>query len=413
MRKFIFLPLILSLIWILSFVVVVNAQQEPFNELENAESQEGTDDQGRTDDQESTENPDDNKKITYKAEVLSVEKAACEDEMNAIEEEGKDPSQSCLKIKTKILNGKLKGSEHEFDADPRVDILYNEWDLEPGDKVVVTDYQIEGESNLQITELYRASSIIWFVIIYVVLVLLVGRFQGLGSLVGLGISIFVLLEVIIPMTLNGWNPLLVSILGGMAVLLPSIYFSHGFNYKTTIALFGTTLGLIVTGILAAVALEAVHLTGYGAEETLFLVSGSGQSLDMGSILLASIIIGGIGLIDDVTVGQVAVIREIYFENKDIDASRLYQKAMNVGKDHIASMVNTLFLAYAAASLPLVMVLVDQGAAVGDIANIESFAEEIIRTLVASSGLVLTVPITTLLAAMIYTSKNPMYENVKK
>jgi len=129
---------------------------------------------------------------------------------------------------------------------------------------------------------------------------------------------------------------------------------------------------------------------------------------MGSILLASIIIGGIGLIDDVTVGQVAVIREIYFENKDIDASRLYQKAMNVGKDHIASMVNTLFLAYAGASLPLILLFSlhqPPFLTFGQVINSEIIATEIVRTLVGSIGVVLAVPISTWLALMFYRSKS--------
>ncbi len=341
---------------------------------------------------------------TYKAVVKSSEAVVCPDLLDLEMESAKE----CISIDVEIINGSLKGEIKNSVLDTRSDVLAKEWDLKEGDKVVVTEFDFGDESDFQITEIYRANSVMWFVLIYVFLVLFVGRLQGLGSLIGLAISTYVLLRVIIPMTLSGWDPVGVSALGGFAVLLPSIYFSHGFNYKTTIALLGTTLGLIVTGILAYISLGSVNLTGLGAEESLFLINGGSNALDMRGILLASMIIGGIGLIDDVTVGQVAVIREIYEENQRISLTKLYQKAMNVGKDHIASMVNTLFLAYAAASLPLVMVLVDQGAAFGDLVNIEIFAEEIVRTLVASSGLVLTVPITTFLAAYIYTSRNELF-----
>ena len=207
------------------------------------------------------------------------------------------------------------------------------------------------------------------------------------------------------MTLSGYNPVSVAVFGGFLVLVPSLYLSHGFNKKTSIALVGTTIGLILTGVLAYIAINTASLTGFGNEESLYLVSGKDIEFNMQSILLASMIIGGIGLIDDVTVAQVALIREIFEENEKISPQKLYTKAMNVGKDHIASMVNTLFLAYAAASLPLLMLLVNTGAEVEKIANMETFAEEIIRTLVASSGLVLTLPITTMLGSWYYTRIN--------
>lgn len=353
-------------------------------------------------------------KETYKAEILSVEEMVCDEALGGdLASDVSDPATDCLLVKARLLEGEKKGEIVDFDIDTKTDILVNEWDLKAGKKVVVTEFIYGDQSNMQITDVYRASSIYWFLGIYVLLVLVVGRMQGLGSLVGLGLSILVLIKVIIPMTLAGWDPISISVLGGLAVLLPSIYFSHGFNYKTTIALFGTILGLMFTGILAWISIDAVELTGFGSEGTLFLNNGGEGALNMSSILLASMIIGGIGLIDDVTVGQVAVIKEIYSENKDIDVKKLYQKAMNVGKDHIASMVNTLFLAYAASSLPLLMILVKNNEQMMDIMNIEVFAEEIIRTLVASSGLVLTVPITTLLASYIYTSKNTMYARFKE
>ncbi|MBN1331710.1 YibE/F family protein [Candidatus Dojkabacteria bacterium] len=331
-------------------------------------------------------------KIVYKAEVLEVKNVECIDETDGT---------SCLEVKLKLLDGEKKGEEVTVNMDTRSDVLAKEWDLKTGKKMVVTEFNFGETSEFQITEVYRTNSILWFVAIYVILVLIVGRWQGFGSLVGLVFSVFVILKVTIPMTLNGYDPISVSIFGGFLVLVPSLYLSHGFNKKTTIALVGTTIGLILTGVLAYIAIGSASLTGFGNEEALYLVSGDNINFNMQSILLASMIIGGIGLIDDVTVGQVAVIKEIFDENKQIDVKKLYSKAMNVGKDHIASMVNTLFLAYAAASLPLLMLLVNSGADLENISNIETFSEEIIRTLVASSGLVLTMPITTLVGSWYY------------
>lgn len=334
------------------------------------------------------------KKI-FNAKVEKVESIVCPDSI--------DTSLDCLEVKLLVSSGARKGEEISTVLDLRSDVLAKEWDLKSGSKVIVNEFIFGDSSTFQITEIQRKNSILLFLFIYVILVLAVGRWQGFGSLVGLGLSAFVILKITIPMTLAGWDPILVSILGGFAVLVPSIYLSHGLSKKTTIALVGTSIGLIFTGFLAIIAISLTSLTGFGAEESLYLTS-SGSDLNMSSVLLASMIIGGIGLIDDVTVGQVAVIREIFMENKSITMSRLYAKAMNVGKDHIASMVNTLFLAYAASALPLLMLLVDQNFGLGNIINIETFAEEIIRTLVASSGLVLTLPITTLFAAYIYTRR---------
>jgi len=346
-------------------------------------------------------------RYTYQAEITKVENQPCGESF--LDETDLKP---CIYVEYQLLEGNNQGKINSSLLNPNTDVLAEKWGLSVGDKIIVTEFNFGEFSDYQITEIYRTNSIVWFVLIYFILVLLVGGWQGLGSVLGLAVSILVILKVIIPMTLAGWDPIWVSILGGLCVLLPSIYFSHGFNAKTTIALLGTMLGLFVTGLLAAIALNSISLTGLGGEESLFLVSDSAGVLNMRSILLASMIIGGIGLIDDVTVSQIAVIREIYEENKNISVRKLYKKAMNVGKDHIASMVNTLFLAYTAASLPLIMLLVDQGADLSYIVNIEAFAEEIARTLVASSGLVITVPITTFIGAYLYVHKQVLIAKYK-
>ncbi|MBD3281101.1 hypothetical protein GF389_06335 [Candidatus Dojkabacteria bacterium] len=394
------LTLILTFLSLLFFGVfmVANAQTPEPQYIELSEEEQFTLSEEELAGESQISEPE---KITYKAEILSLENESCEGEVD---------DESCVLVKLKLLNKSRKGEEVEVELDKRSDVLAEEWDLEVGKKMVVTEFDFGERSDFQITEVYRASNILWFVGIYVVLVLIVGRWQGLGSLVGLVLSIFVILKVTIPMTLNGYDPISVSLFGGFLVLIPSLYLSHGFNKKTTIALAGTTFGLLLTGVLAYIAINTASLTGFGNEEALYLVSGEEQTFNMQSILLASMIIGGIGLIDDVTVGQVAVIREIFEENKGITVQKLYAKAMNVGKDHIASMVNTLFLAYAAASLPLLMLLVNAGADVENIANIENFSEEIIRTLVASSGLVMTLPITTLLGSWYYVKEADKYRS---
>lgn len=330
----------------------------------------------------------------YKAEIIKAENSPCSTDVSK--------ELNCITVDVRILNKDLKGKEVTVEMDKRSDLLANVWELRPGDKVVVEGFNFSGQDVFQIVDFYYASNLLILAIFYVVLVVIIGKRQGVGALIGLAVSSLVLIYIVIPMALKGNDALLVSALGGILVLIPSIYFSHGLSSKTTVALVSTLIGVVLTTALGYFAINFLGLTGFGTEESLILVSGSEKILDMRNILLASMLIGGIGLVDDISVSQVSVIKELYEQKPTISFNQLYEKSMHVGRDHIASLVNTLFLAYAAASLPLVMLLVNEGYKLVDIVNIAVFAEEIARTLVATTGLVLVVPITTAIAAYFYT-----------
>ncbi len=356
-----------------------------------------------------------NNEIKHIAEITNIEEISCDNKQfndynsntkndPIYNNNNKKTSNNCLKVILKNLSKNTNENNQEFEIilDLNHDITAQNWNLEKGQKVIVSEFKFDTYSDFFITDIYRNDVIIFFVIFYIIIVLIIGKKRGLGSLIGLFISILILFKFIIPLTLQGANPIFITLIGSIFILLPSIFLSHGFNKKTSIALVGTFIGLIITAILAIFAINSGHLTGLGSEESFMLANSANNiNLDMRSILFASIIIGGIGIIDDITVSQVGIIQEIHKENPNLSQTKLFKKAMNVGKDHIASMVNTLVLAYASASMPLVLILVSQNYSLNELITMETFAEEIIRTIVASSGLVLTLPITTYIASYYY------------
>jgi uncharacterized membrane protein len=204
---------------------------------------------------------------------------------------------------------------------------------------------------------------------------------------------------VIPGILSGYSPLWISIWGSLAILTTTIYVAHGINYKATIALAGTALSLLLTGLLAVGCISFFRLSGLANEDASTLAILSQGRIDASGLLLGSIIIGGLGVLADVTVGQASSVFELREANVRLSMEELFRRGMNVGRDHAAATVNTLVLAYAGASLPLLIILSTQSEAFSSLLNREFMATEIVRTLVASIGILAAVPITTGLAAM--------------
>jgi uncharacterized membrane protein len=220
----------------------------------------------------------------------------------------------------------------------------------------------------------------------------------------MGISFLIIIGFILPQIYAGYNPVLIALLGSFFIVPVTFYLSHGLNKKTTIALLGTVISLVITGFLAKAFIDFGRLTGFASEEAGFLQFSRGDVLNIKGLVLAGIIIGVLGVLDDITVAQSAVVEKLKEANPRIGDKKLFTKAMSVGRDHIASMVNTLILVYTGAALPLLLLFVDNTAPFTQIINYEIIAEEIIRTLVGSIGLILAVPITTFLAVRLKLGK---------
>ena len=226
-----------------------------------------------------------------------------------------------------------------------------------------------------------------------------GRWRGLFALAGLVVSFAVLVRFILPAILIGKNPVAVSVVGAAAIMFAVLYLAHGINARTTTAVLGTVGALFLTGILAWIFLAGTHLTGMADEESgLLAASLSGVSLR--GLLLGGVVIGSLGVLDDVTVTQASCVWELHQANPALGFQRLYAAGLRIGRDHIASTVNTLVMAYAGASLPLLVLFTLSSRHLGDVLTSEIVAQEIVRTLVGSIGLVSAVPITTALAAFV-------------
>jgi uncharacterized membrane protein len=264
----------------------------------------------------------------------------------------------------------------------------------------------DGDEVFYITEPNRREPLLILFVIFVVFVVAVSRWKGVRSLVGMAVSLFVITQFILPMILAGYSPILVTILGAFSLLSVTQYLIYGWSTKTHAAVLGIFISLILIGLLAVIFVDATRLTGYGSEEVGFLQT-AGVPIDPRGLLLAGILIGALGVLDDVTISQASSVFELSAANPNFGAPELYRRAMNIGQDHIASTVNTLLLAYVGASLPLLLLFAVFPQPFGQILNREFVTEEIVRTLVGSLGLVAAVPITTVLAVVLAGRKWPM------
>lgn len=269
-----------------------------------------------------------------------------------------------------------------------------------GDRLLVNvaDDFVGGEIYY-VVDYVRTNSLWWLLVVFVVLVVVVAGWKGMMSMLGLASSFVIIFGVILPGIQAGFDPILVTITASLLIMIITFYLSHGFSEKTNWAVIGTFVSLVVTGVLAKIFTEAARLNGFAAEEVMFLQVIKGGTLNVRGLLLSGIIIGTLGILDDITISQASVVAELKSLNKKILPRELFLRAMNVGQDHIASLVNTLILVYTGGALPLLLLFtLDTSRGFETVINYEIVAEEIVRTLVGSIGLVLAVPITTFLAA---------------
>jgi len=243
-------------------------------------------------------------------------------------------------------------------------------------------------------------------LLFAVAVVGLARWRGAAALIGLIVSLLVLVRFVLPAILAGSNPLAVSLVGSSLIGILIIYLAHGLNTRTTAAVLGTLCALAVTALLAVVFVGATRLTGLASEEGTYLRGILGAQVNLQGLLLGGVVIGALGVLNDVTVTQAAAVWEIHAANPSVDVRHLYRSAMRIGRDHIASTVDTLVLAYAGAALPLFVVFTIAGRRLSELLTGEIVAEEVVKTLVGSIGLVASVPITTALACLLVTRVIP-------
>ena len=270
-----------------------------------------------------------------------------------------------------------------------------------GDRVVLafTGGDPVDPSSYQVRDFQRGAPMLWLAVLFAVAVVLLGRWKGLASLAALGFSFGVLLVYVLPAILAGSDPVVVGVLGAGVIMFGTLYLSHGVSARTSTAVVGTLLSLGLIGLLGSAFSAATRLTGLDAD-TANLIAILGTGIDARGLLLAGVVIGALGVLDDVTVTQTSAVWELRRANPGLGSRELYTAALRIGRDHISSAVNTLALAYAGAALPVLLAFSVSGQSFGTLITAQDVAQEVVRTLVGSIGLVAAVPITTVIAAVV-------------
>ncbi|MFJ6571365.1 YibE/F family protein [Streptomyces sp. NPDC091292] len=308
---------------------------------------------------------------------------------------------SCGKATVEVTTGKDKGRTFTEIVQPD-----SPRQLHTGQKVIVA-YAPDAPRELQyaVTDVDRKIPMALLAGIFAVAVVVVGRLRGLMALVALAASFLVLTFFILPAILQGSNPLVVAVVGASAIMLIALYLCHGLTARTSVAVLGTLVSLLLIGLLGSLFIGWAALSG-NTDDNTGLIHGLYPSIDMSGLLLAGVIIGSLGVLDDVTVTQTSAVWELHQADPTMGRRALYRAGIRIGRDHIASVVNTLVLAYAGAALPLLLLFSIAQSSVGTVATSELVAEEIVRTLVGSIGLVASVPVTTALAALVVAADRP-------
>jgi uncharacterized membrane protein len=270
--------------------------------------------------------------------------------------------------------------------------------LKVGNQVVVNQQQFEDTTQYSVSDLYRLPSLLYIFLAFVVFIVIFSGKRGVTALAGLAFSIWLLLYYVVPQIAGGADPMAVSLISSVVIAGVALYLAHGFNKRTTISLVSTLITLCLAVIAAVSFVSVTKLFGLGSEESLELQYGALTNINLQGLLLAGIIIGALGVLDDITTAQAAAIEEIHKANPKLNFHELYNRGMSVGREHITSLVNTLALAYAGASLPMLLLFTVYKQPLWVTLNSEFVVEEVVRTVVGSLALTLAVPITTGLAA---------------
>ena len=311
---------------------------------------------------------------------------------------GGGSSQPYQRLLVRVESGSLAGQEIAVE-EGTVNIISQERLFHPGDRVYLERVLGPDGDRFYVSDFVRTGPLLWIGALFAGLVLLVGRGRGMRSLLGTLFSLAVIFSFILPQISAGRDPVGVSVAGSVVLLAVSTYLVYGWTPKAHAAVAGMMLSLVLTGLLAWLFVGASRLTGLG-EEGGFLVMALGPGVNLRGLVLGGIIIGSLGVLDDVCVGQASAVFELVNANRDLGWQALFRSSLNIGRDHIAAMVNTLLLAYVGASMPLMLAFTVYQEPVWRRINREPIAEEIVRTLVGSVGLILAVPITGLIASLL-------------
>ncbi|MBD3270113.1 hypothetical protein GF376_01150 [Candidatus Peregrinibacteria bacterium] len=269
-------------------------------------------------------------------------------------------------------------------------------DLEPGDRIIIENYKTDENNNYNPIDYARNTQIYVLFGIFIALSILIGRKKGFFSILTLIGSFYILFNFTIAQIAAGNDPIIISIITAIIIIPFGFYLTHGFKKQTTAAVFGTLISLTLTILLASFFVEWTRLTGNSSDEVFWLTQNFADINNLKGLLIGAILLGMIGVLDDISITQASIVQELYNSGKP--HHEIYKSAMRIGRDHISSMINTLILVYASAALPLFILLSQDLSQLNNLINIEVITEELVRMLVASIGLIISVPISTWIAS---------------
>lgn len=313
---------------------------------------------------------------------------------------GTDTASETQRIRVEILESTDKGSVVEFEND------YIQ--LEEGDVFFLRHIgnELSGTDYYSVADPYRINILVWLLGAFLVLLFAFGGIQGVRGLISLCGSFALIFFILLPGILAGISPVLISIGVSSLIIVVGSYITHGFNKTTTSAVLGMIATILMTGIAAYYAVDLSSLSGFTSEENVYLHFDTRGSIDMTGLLFGAIMIGLLGVLYDIAIGQSVAIDEISRAGSSLTVRELYKRGLRVGREHIGALVNTLAIAYVGVSLPFLLLIYNSPAGFATTINSELFATEIIRILIGSIGLIIAVPITTLIAAYMLAKKEP-------
>ena len=341
-----------------------------------------------------------NQETTFKAKVLEVL-----EEKTETDEAGVTIHQQNLRVRG--LEGAWEGKELTIQGIS--DIVVLEASRYKAGETIYVNHRVNqaGEEIFYATDHVRTPALLWLALLFIIAVVAVGRGAGLRALLVLVATFAIIMKFIIPYIIAGSDPVVIAIIGSLGILALAIFGTEGFNRQSLVAFVSVILALGLILILSKLFTGFAHLSGLESEEAAYLLSLGNLRINLQGLLLSGIIIGALGVLDDIIISQVSLVKELSKTNPEMKSAAMFKTAMHVGTDHINAIVNTLFLAYAGVSLPLLVLFTIYNSpemTAGSIVNRELFATEIVRTLVGSIALVLSVPIATYLAVKTFCKK---------
>jgi len=302
-------------------------------------------------------------------------------------------------VRVNILEGQYAGIPMQIDYG-KSQIRSDDYDLAVGEKIIVSISKTPANVvNAYFIDFIRTTPILWLTVLFATAIIIISRWKGVGALLSMLFSLYVIIDYIIPHILMGEDPLRVSIIGSAILLAVTLYLTYGWTLKTHSSVISMVLVLLLTGALSALFVVFAKLNGTGDENVMYLIQAMKTPINLRGLLLGGMIIGALGVLDDLVTTQASAVFELYHANPNFGFRALYNSAMRIGQDHVAATVNTLVLAYAGASLPMLLVFSLARGDFGYLINFSFIAEEVVRTLVGSLGLIAAVPLTTVIAIL--------------